>query len=338
MFFSCTMSMSAAIIPGFAQIPSAAEKYFTCGDLLVNEGLVDRELGRRNKRMVDFINRLPDFSVEEYAEAVDVENFLKNLAAYAVSLAMDSPLGNGNNFLIADAGDGRFKIVQYDHNNMGTFACGDDAGAMQVSSCCTGKETLRNFAVSRPMCGPPEKNLLFGRLLQNAGFYEQYLGYVREFHALYAAPSLFAEMDTVIAALRPLIPQDPIMQRMTFDDEDLIQAMIAHEFDEDKQEEEAPMDMILGDMESHTGFMRARGRRVAEQLAVLEVGEAPAYVKHNIVCYTGAEVAPGTTIRGDYEALMAKRDDDVAKKAPRCPKPDSAAPTRWLLAVLLLLA
>ena len=94
----------------------------SCGEMLVGEGLVDRDLGNKeyDNIMIDFIHsHLANFQCEDEAcsnsnleEDVDVDQWLKNIAVYSVTMGQDSLLGNGNNYYLADTGDGNgWKIV-----------------------------------------------------------------------------------------------------------------------------------------------------------------------------------------------------------------------------------
>lgn len=94
-----------------------------CGRTLVSEGRIDRDLGDKSwdATMINYTNKF-NWGVgkdsvgtsEEFYGAVDVDNMLKTMAAQAVMINQDSPLGNGNNFFFADSGDGNgWKIFQY---------------------------------------------------------------------------------------------------------------------------------------------------------------------------------------------------------------------------------
>ena len=53
-------------------------------------------------------------SNSDLADDVDADQFLRNFAFYAITLTYDSPMGNGNNYYLANPGDGsKWKIVQY---------------------------------------------------------------------------------------------------------------------------------------------------------------------------------------------------------------------------------
>lgn len=89
-----------------------------CGDALMGEGLIDRDLGTKNwdkpmKQLIrDHLSGLgkcgPDCEGNTLKEKVDIENFLKSFAFYAVTMNSDSPLVNGNNYYLAQSGDEDF--------------------------------------------------------------------------------------------------------------------------------------------------------------------------------------------------------------------------------------
>lgn len=164
-----------------------------CGPMLVDEGIIDRDLGTSNwdEIMEDFIDDHLAASVcdegcanSNLAEEVDVENFLKNFAMYAVMTNTDSPLGNGNNYYLANAGDGTgWKIVPWDHNARGDPVCNFPV--------CDSK--IIYWSITRPTCRSLESNQLVGPLLSNPVYFEQYLGYVREFVDTIVTNSSFIE-------------------------------------------------------------------------------------------------------------------------------------------------
>jgi CotH kinase protein/Lamin Tail Domain len=94
-----------------------------CGEMLVEEGLMDRDLGTKNwddamKRYINkYLTEKVVYGDSDMDQDVDLESFLKTTAVYAVMLSQDSPLGTGNNFYMAQSGDGKgFKLLAYDHN------------------------------------------------------------------------------------------------------------------------------------------------------------------------------------------------------------------------------
>jgi hypothetical protein len=159
----------------------------SCEDMLLNTGLIDRDLGTNafESEIREFITQ--DFSYEkvcdvgcknsDLADRVDQENWLKSLAFYAVTMNSDSPLVNGNNYYIAQSGSeknggvGGWKIVPYDFNVAEVYDCYDEL--------CN--DRLVHWSIARPTCTSLEANDLVGPLLLNSTLHSQYLEYVEQF-------------------------------------------------------------------------------------------------------------------------------------------------------------
>jgi len=153
-----------------------------CGSFYVKEGFVERDLGQKRWEpiMADFVNdnmicglakECTDTAL--LSSQADTENFLKSFAFYAATLFSDSPIGNGNNHYLADAGDGLgWKIVPYDFNSQGDLC---DLFTQQCAS------RLPYWSILRPTCNSLGSNPLVGPLLTDPGFHQQYLGFVESF-------------------------------------------------------------------------------------------------------------------------------------------------------------
>lgn len=193
---------------------SAWEKYGrNCGEMLVEEGLIDRDLGASSNDVVmkEFINKylthegpVPglckaevDCSATGLETAVDQENWLKNMAVYAVTIMMDSPLGNGNNYFLAQTGDSNgWKIVQYDHNG----------GFQQDDLLCPCENDILQWAITRPSCGALESSQLVGPILTNSSLFNRYIEHVRNFtETVFTSPSLLAEMSAHATAIKSTV-------------------------------------------------------------------------------------------------------------------------------------
>lgn len=163
-----------------------------CGEFLLHAGLIDRDIGSKDydAPMKDFINshisangRCKDdqcSSKQQIKDKVDVDNWLKNFAVYAVVAEQDSPMGILNNFLLATTGDDstidfpKWKMVPWDHNNdveVASFLCGPT---------CFFKD-LTDWSVVRPTCRGLSENQLVGPLLLDPELHRRYLSFVREF-------------------------------------------------------------------------------------------------------------------------------------------------------------
>jgi CotH kinase protein/Lamin Tail Domain len=146
-----------------------------CGEMLVGEGLMDRDLGTRNwdEPMKRFINKYLTEKVvygdSEMDQDVDLESFLKTTAFYAVMLSQDSPMGTMNNYYMAQSGDGKgFKLLAYDHN-------------IGPGSSCPCGDHMIHWSIARPTCSAFEFNRVVGPLLLKPDLHARYLEYVRDF-------------------------------------------------------------------------------------------------------------------------------------------------------------
>jgi CotH kinase protein len=130
---------------------------------------------------------------------VDIENFLKSFAFYAATIQSDSPLGNGNNYYLAQTGDGTgWKIVGYDHNLGGGDLCAPE---------CTAH--LPSWSILRPTCGPLHRTQLVGPLLSNATLHAEYIEYVRAFtNDVLGNVSFIEEVTNHLKAIEDYVIED----------------------------------------------------------------------------------------------------------------------------------
>ncbi|GMH60644.1 hypothetical protein TrRE_jg5281 [Triparma retinervis] len=185
-----------------------------CSEMLVEEGIIDQDLGSDNWKAAvkTFYNAHmpPNFECEDLEcststlkDEVNVENFLKNFAWYGVTLGQDSPMGNLNNWYLANPNDGTgWNIVQYDHNNMlesgGLNLCQDDCLTQQIT-----------WSINRPTCRSLNSNPIVGPLLSDPNLHAQYLVYVKDILDNLLTDALFTEISEHITALKPHILGDP---------------------------------------------------------------------------------------------------------------------------------
>jgi hypothetical protein len=81
-------------------------------------------------------------------------------------------MGNGNNYYLANPGDGMgWNLVSYDHNMAGDSTCSADI--------CDSK--FIHWSIVRPTCKSLESNQIVGPLLTNATLLAKYIDYVRIF-------------------------------------------------------------------------------------------------------------------------------------------------------------
>lgn len=185
-----------------------------CGKMLVDQGLVDRDLGQKqwDDVMSQFINdNLADNKCDSgcansnLASQVDTDNFLKNIAMMAVMVNLDSPLGIGNNYYLAQTGKNiGWNLVQYDHNSILSASM----GAMCGDESCS--KNLLTWSIMRPTCESFEKNQLVGPLLSDPDLHKTYVGYVKEFVSdVVANTSFLDEIQNHALALANDVKDDP---------------------------------------------------------------------------------------------------------------------------------
>jgi len=191
-----------------------------CGEFLLDEKLIDRDIGSKDfdTPMKSFINS--HLSVKgqcqdkqcsnkkQIKDEIDVDNWLKNFAVYATIAEQDSPMGNGNNFYLAAAGDStidspKWKMVAYDHNNDINAA-----GTLCDGICWT--KDLTDWSVIRPTCRGLSKNQLVGPLLTDPELHARYLSFVSEFvQNVYTNETLWNEMEEHSKAIRSVVNNSP---------------------------------------------------------------------------------------------------------------------------------
>ena len=182
-----------------------------CAKMRMEEGLIDRDLGQKewDVAMEDFVRQHLDVVSSQcdqncansnLGEDIDLDNFLKTMAFYAVTLDQDSPIGNGNNYYLAQAGDGLgWKLQAYDFNFPFPAGC-------QTKVC---DERLVHWSILRPTCTALEDNMLAGPLLTDPVLQRQYLAHVQTFvDTIYTNSSLTEQMTNHINATRPFINKD----------------------------------------------------------------------------------------------------------------------------------
>jgi hypothetical protein len=182
--------------------------------------------------------------------AVDQENWLKNFAVYAVTITIDSPLGNGNNYFLAKSGDGKgWKIVQYDHN--GAF--------QQEDSLCPCTNDPLQWAITRPSCAASKYTQLVGPLLKDTSRFNRYIEHVRTFiNTVFTNTSLLAEMKAHAAAIKSSVRADPYS--------------FGNDYSREVSGTPWPEGAKTGTL---LGFLKQRAAIVKEQLQALDAGSFP---------------------------------------------------------------
>ena len=238
---------------------------------MVNLGRVDRDFGPKSTEdaMIEFLDQYFYNTEVDLASAVDVDDWLKNLAFMAVLLHYDSPLGIINNWYLAttNGGDGDWKIVQYDHNNM----MGKDLVSLCAPQCAP---RAAYWPIMQPTCGPIEKHQLFGRILNTDENMEKYLGYVSEFvDVLTAEDGALSNLYDYGNMIKEYIIDDPLSTLTLEEYEDL----------------ELGDDIENYNIEGTLHFLkptRFRVQQVKEQLDAIQAGTLPLNGEYdpNAVC------------------------------------------------------
>jgi len=185
----------------------------TCGEFLIDEGLFDRDLGvNLDKNFASFYDKHLGSSLcadskcsnSDLKDDADITNFLKNFAVMAALLNGDSPLGNGNNYYLAQASgiDNKFKIVQYDHNNI----LSDTTDLVCEMKCM---DHLIHWSIARPTCRALESQQLVGPLLTDKDLHSQYIDYVREFtQDIMMDQEFLDQLYSHLDAIKSEVPKD----------------------------------------------------------------------------------------------------------------------------------
>ena len=221
MFGSCFSTFFGNIMLEFDDVALAyvraiaADNTTSCGEFLVNEGLFDRDLGTNSldDSMARFYDKHlgingckdPQCSNSDLQEDVDITNFLKNFAVMASVLNQDSPMGNGNNYYLAQASgtDNKLKIVQWDHNNI----LSDASGVLCDLISCS--KNLINWSIERPTCRALESNQMVGPLLTNPDMHSTYIDLVREFaESVMMNQTFLDQVHNHLNAIKTEVPKD----------------------------------------------------------------------------------------------------------------------------------
>ena len=192
-----------------------------CPSTFLDEGLVDQELGTDNwdNEIEKFITEVmsfhrcdPDCGNSNLADEVDVENFLKTFAFFAVALTVDSPLGNVNNHYLAqeESQEEKWKLVAFDFDKPGSPSCNPDV--------CNAR--LVKWSIARPTCESLESNPLVGPLLTNQTLHAQYISYVREFlDTIYTNAEFMEEIQSHASAMESTVKELSFGGGASFDSE-----------------------------------------------------------------------------------------------------------------------
>jgi len=228
-----------------------------CATTLLEEGLLDQELGTDNwdNEIENFINQVMSFyrcdpncaNSEINSSEVDVENMLKTFAFLAVTLNVNSLMGNVNNYYLAQSESNLelWKLMLYDLDKPGSASCNPDI--------CEGR--LVQWSITRPTCESLESNSLVGPLLTDETLHAQYMGYVQEFlETVYTNADFIAEIENHAALMQSTITED-----MSFGE------FYQRELSPDASSWDAGTFPLLP-------FMKARAESIQQQLDAIEDG------------------------------------------------------------------
>jgi len=236
----------------------------TCSLAAVNLGMVDRKLGPKSSEeaMRSFLDSTfysSDTGIGQVdRDLVNDDQWIKNLAVYAVTLNMDSPMNNLNNWYLASASGGENKdwsIVQWDHNNI---------LSPQVDLCagCSSNNYIY-WPILRPTCGGPVEAHPVVGILSDASSKEKYLAYVEEFVNLLDG-GLIDDLRAYGHDIKQFVVADPLF---------------SNSYSSLEAYEDAELGTTFDDYNSETGpFLKvteARLEQVKEQLQAIKNNNLP---------------------------------------------------------------
>lgn len=257
-----------------------------CSLALVELGRIDRDFGPKamDDAMISWLDS-GFYSENGISKAsVDADQWLKNFASYAVTLAFDSPIGIINNWYLAttSGGNNDWRIVQYDHNSSGSR---DSAGVL-----CKGVCGYRQiyWPILHPTCEPMEDHKIVGPILNDESSVQTYLGHVADF-AEVLTPEFFQELRDYGASIKAFVVDDPLFERSSEEDYEASELSPGYS------------DYNTGEMPI-IKFLEARVEQVKAQLDAIESGTLPRDGKYgkDEVCpdwrdSSGDDYIPGDT-------------------------------------------
>jgi len=178
-----------------------------CINLFLGEGLVQQELGTDNwdnelEKWIDntmTFNRCDETCSNSIVSTeANLENFLKTFAFWAVTLTMDSPMGNVNNHYLAqeESDQELWNLFSYSFGKPGSPSCFPEV--------CNSR--LVSWSISRPTCESLQSNNLVGPLLTQEEYHSQYIEHIREFMtAVYANQTFIKEIQDHASAIEEAV-------------------------------------------------------------------------------------------------------------------------------------
>lgn len=178
----------------------------SCGNALTSLGRVDRDYGPMSteEAMVNFVDSVFfNKTLADIKPFINADQWIKNFAAYAVTLNLDSVINNVNNWYLGTVDNGAsWSIVQYDHNSIATRGgmeslCGSECASRMIyypilRPSCKSVEGEHNVypvnlflfalnSISHQTCVRWKDHIILGRVLNDEKSWETYLKYVEEF-------------------------------------------------------------------------------------------------------------------------------------------------------------
>jgi len=182
----------------------------TCGLAFVKLGRIKRAYGPKNieDAMVSFLDsKFYNASIDDLTGSVDADQWIKNFAAYAVMLNLDSPITHINNWYLAttEGGVNDWRIVQYDHD----IATSSNDASICDPSC--GPKSIY-WPILRPTCNAVEDHSLLGRILNDEESMQIYLDYVQEFVDVVTTSNILDDLRSYGNEIKEYIMDDPYNQ------------------------------------------------------------------------------------------------------------------------------
>ena len=159
-------------------------------------------------RFLDILNNEPDETFPaEIEKVLDVDEFLRFLAVSTVIIHLDNYPGTGHNYYLYEA-DGYFTIMPWDLNM--SFANFDCFGL--------DRESMMNFYIDEPTCGPMANYPLVERLLSHQPYLDAYNRYLQSLlDGPFSVATMESRIDELADMIRPFIVSDELIGLSTTD-------------------------------------------------------------------------------------------------------------------------
>ena len=187
--------------PGMPSPPGATSglqgSYLEIMGLKTNENSPDHSA---LLHFLDILNNEPDETFPaEIEKVLDVDEVLRFLAVSTLVVHLDNYLGLGHNYYLYETG-GKFTILPWDLNMaFGTF------------NCTLGRDSLINFYIDEPTCGPIAERPLIHRLLSYPPYLDVYHGYLETLlDGPFSVDVMESRVDELADLIRPYVEADEL--------------------------------------------------------------------------------------------------------------------------------